>query len=57
MTNFEKITKNTESLAKFIEQAFDYGQDCSELDCKECECKWCHKHTDIQKWLEQECKE
>ena len=58
MTNFEKVTKSSEALAKFIDEAIDEVLDG---DCPYVRRTCCLEHTGcmecIKKWLNEEAEE
>ena len=58
-TNFDRITKSPEALAKFINKAERiYERCCNDVDCDFCECQWCGiaGRSELVAWLKQESK-
>ena len=59
MTNFDRITKTPEALAKFVSKAEAiYERCCNDGDvrCDSCECQWCGiaGRSELIAWLKQE---
>ena len=57
-TNFDRITKTPEALAKFINKAEETYERCCKGDirCDFCDCQWCGiaGRSELVEWLMQE---
>ena len=60
-TNFDRITKTPEALAKFINKAEETYERCCKGDirCDFCECQWCGiaGRSELVEWLKKESKD
>ena len=61
ITNFDRITANTEALATFVHEAESVYERCAkgDLNCNYCECQWCGLagRKELIDWLNEESKE